>query len=197
MRLSYFCLILFFALIFSCRKKEVKDVITSEEYFASNCLHCSNGYMDSTELGDDCGGECLPCEQTAQCGGYSENTVHLIYEGSRLEVAKDTLIVNADTINYIAFTNENESEYLSITFLDKPNLTTYYTGVSDFSLLDSTHVILKLVQDIYPNPMFGKGNMKINWQGGNYIFFSCDMTFCDALFSNSCTKLAFEVAFSY
>jgi len=194
MQSNYIGLILIVIISCSCRKKEVKDVLTSEEYFANNFPHCSNGYLDGNELGIDCGGDCFPCN--ALPSGWCEAGQNYLNftDGTHFPVLHDTIITIADSMNFFGYLSDTDDEYISLLFYGEPKHMTNYTTVSDIALLDSDHVYIKLVQNIYEAPLIGSGNIFVTIDYPTYYTLrDCDMNFYDEAMPGTSTQARFKL----
>ena len=159
-------LIIFSALVFliaNCRKKELKDFTTYEDL---GVIHCSNGVLDSTEIGLDCGGgACSPCVQLDVPCVIPDNTLKEIQNSHTFTDNKTITELSNGAWQFKAYTNS--SDYLTITFPGKPDVTKFYSNSEadvEYSQYAGQH-------------LYGEGDVYVNYNNGVYTLSDCNCDF--------------------
>jgi hypothetical protein len=171
-------LILSCLIVFGCRKKEVRDVLTYEETTGIN-PNCYNNLMDFDELGTDCGGECEPCQIDDVPCEITPNEFN--YEDGWYTLPIESTAINGpdgeNRYEYIAYAEEGR--YMSFLFEGKINLANKYTNSG---LLYSDEVQIKYRTNAGTNLFCVYGErLYINFEDGHYIFSACELGFSSGL----------------
>ncbi len=174
--MKIFLFILGISVLFvSCRKKELRDVETTE---TAGAQHCSNFVKDADELGVDCGGaDCDPCQQDTLPCNIPDNKVRCLEAST---VTTESLINQSHGYlgnNYVfrAYTGDGDS--LILTFDDIPDVTQTYSGVANSFDISSTEVLVEYFQPYPLKDWIGSGAVYVNFIDGAYKIGSCDYDF--------------------
>ncbi len=168
-------LIIFSALVFlmaNCRKKELRDFKTYEDL---GVIHCLNGVIDSTELGLDCGGgACSPCVQLEAPCVLPNNIIKIAISPflQSLDVTSTSITTNNGSHTFRAYTTNGH--YLSLSFINKADITKMYKGTSDSSFLEDWEVFVKYHGSL---DKVGSGDVYVNYISGHYVITCCDFSF--------------------
>ena len=175
MKKSLILLCLLTIVVFACRKKELRDVYTLESLGA---IHCLNGIMDSTELGIDCGGECNSCVQLTSPCSLTDNSIEIAisFLGTEsVNITSTELIIQNGFYSFKAIT-DNGSDYLSIVFSSKPEITKKYIGTFESTSISSEEVFVKYYSNSSGDKI-GSGDVYVNYVNNVYVLSSCDYSF--------------------
>lgn len=178
----------------SCRKKIEREIDLINEV---GPIDCEDNLFNSDELGTDCGGiECPTCaENPAPCTNEN-NKIYMV-----TDVTPQTISVTSTTItesgeNWIltAFTGGGTINFLRLTFLGKPNITTTYSGINSTTIAaDEADVIYYHVSS---GEKIGNGDVYINYANGIYNITSCDYSFQESGQSVPAVTQWFNVSFN-
>lgn len=176
-------------ILFSCRKKELIDIKTADQY-VSIVEHCYNNKRDLDELGEDCGGDdCDPCVQTYSPCEYTYDGYYFGDGGGASEVFTLKTISESEG-SYTFIGKAVDGSYISVKFDHFPSLTTFYKG-SNYS--DEDVVNLKY-RSVSGNNWVGSGRVYVNYVENVYAISGCNNSF--KLWNGSTILISFKMTFN-
>ena len=154
-------------LFYSCRKKELDNVLQYRDY-TPKIEHCFNNYIDADEQGLDCGGECKPCEQSyAPC---SLNIDTVFFENLAFTSRHIIQKTSSNTVYYFRF---EDYGFIRFSFNSTPNLTTIYEGA--YSVYEEEDVKIDYQYSQWDPQYKGFGRVYVTYQNGSYFISACNL----------------------
>ncbi|MFK8039107.1 MAG: hypothetical protein AB8B74_12505 [Crocinitomicaceae bacterium] len=180
--------------LFGCRKKVLRDVVTVDSL---GVIHCSNNIFDGDELGLDCGGSCDPCQQLKAPCELTNNEIN-VFTGfvvqSKSFTANKTLEIDSLTGEYTFKAYTDGTDYLEFYFETKPDITRTY---KDGDLIANDGIATVIYKSNSSTDMYMHGELFLNSENGIYSFSSCDADFYNpwnggSISANQSFKVTFD-----
>ena len=154
-------------LLFSCNKE--RDVLTWDDYNPAP-VHCTNGILDSNELGIDCGGNCDPCDQLTPPCTLLPNTFDIEGFSPKTLLSSDHSVAGSNHI--IEFEYEDDFT-VTFTFFGFPSISHFYS-LDNYPDDDNE---VKVTLNITGTSYIGVGSMIITYDSGIHEFHVCSGSF--------------------